>query len=743
MSATTMDLLGVNLAGAEFGSVGQPYGQGYTYPTHAEIDYEAAKGMNVIRLPFLWERLQPTLNGSLDAAELARIDDVVAYAASKGLTVDLDLHDYGNYNGQAVGSAAVPNSAFADFWGKVAGHFAGSSNVIFGLMNEPQQSSAAGWLQSVNGAIAAIRSAGAQQEVLVPGIGYDGAWTWTGNGNAGVIGTGVVDPSNNYAFEVHQYLDSDGSGTHAAVVSADIGVQRLQAITQWAESTGNRLFLGEFGVAADATSLSAMSKMLAYMDQHTAAWQGATYWAAGPWWGNYMYSAEPSNGTDAAQMTVLEQYKHVAAAPPTDAAAAGGTTSQTSSDAGTTNSAASQTSSNPGTTGTTVQTSPGTASPTPSQTSPETTSPTTSQASPAPGTTGPAPPQASPAPGTTGGTTSQESAGPATSALEASAPSTAATVSALLATTLVDAAPVPADAANEATVPAQPILAATPASAIADVSAPLAAVPVAGPTITVDPLVSFAGPRTMVLSGTVSAPLGVTAVDLFEGGTHLGTAAIAPDGTWSLTISLPPGFHTGLSAVATDTAGNTRSAPTNYDLTTVGNRPGARASIDNYDTSGSYLGTTQYNANGSVYLQWTTTNLPHSQTQVSYSSGTSLKQQGLSSLVEIFGAAGRLVAETQTVVVGGTHTLAADGGRDTFVFKPAFGQDLIAGFTASGNAHDTLSLPASAFGSIAAVLNNAAQQGADTVISARNGDTITLQGVAKTDLTFHDLRFHA
>jgi aryl-phospho-beta-D-glucosidase BglC (GH1 family) len=50
-------LLGVNLAGAEFGSnVPGTFGTDYTYPTHAEIDYYAAKGMSVIRLPFLWER---------------------------------------------------------------------------------------------------------------------------------------------------------------------------------------------------------------------------------------------------------------------------------------------------------------------------------------------------------------------------------------------------------------------------------------------------------------------------------------------------------------------------------------------------------------------------------------------------------------------------------------------------------------------------------------------------------------
>jgi endoglucanase len=66
-------LLGVNLAGAEFGwNVPGVFGTDYTYPTHTEIDYYAAKGMSVVRLPFLWERLQHSENGPLDGAELAR-----------------------------------------------------------------------------------------------------------------------------------------------------------------------------------------------------------------------------------------------------------------------------------------------------------------------------------------------------------------------------------------------------------------------------------------------------------------------------------------------------------------------------------------------------------------------------------------------------------------------------------------------------------------------------------------------
>src|SRR5262245_143740 len=44
------------------------------------------------------------------------------------------------------------------------------------------------------------------------------------------------------------------------------------------------------------------------MQQHTGAWQGVTYWAGGPWWGNYMFSIEPQNGVDKPQMGILVQH---------------------------------------------------------------------------------------------------------------------------------------------------------------------------------------------------------------------------------------------------------------------------------------------------------------------------------------------------------------------------------------------------------------------------------------------------
>jgi endoglucanase len=225
------------------------------------------------------------------------------------MSVVLDLHNYGYGLNGLVGATESSNESFADFWGKMGEHFAAKSHVLFGLMNEPHKQSATDWLTSVNGAIDAIRDAGADsQTILVPGTYWDGAWTWTTTDNASVIGAGVEDPKDNIAFEVHQYLDDWSTGTTTQVVSETIGAERLEAVTEWASDTGNQLFLGEFGAGADETSLTALDGMLSYMSEHQDVWKGATYWAGGAWWGDYALSIEPRDGVDSAQMNVMEKY---------------------------------------------------------------------------------------------------------------------------------------------------------------------------------------------------------------------------------------------------------------------------------------------------------------------------------------------------------------------------------------------------------------------------------------------------
>ena len=46
---------------------------------------------------------------------------------------------------------------------------------------------------------------------------------------------------------MHQYLDSDGSGTSPTCVSSTIGAERLQNATAWLQQNNLKGFLGEIG----------------------------------------------------------------------------------------------------------------------------------------------------------------------------------------------------------------------------------------------------------------------------------------------------------------------------------------------------------------------------------------------------------------------------------------------------------------------------------------------------------------
>lgn len=95
---------------------------------------------------------------------------------------------------------------------------------------------------------------------------------WASSGNAAAF-TGLTDPSNNIAIgrytivhevhhsilippfrtslEMHQYLDSDGSGTNATCVDSTVGVDRLTAATAWLTANNFKGLLGEIGAGSN------------------------------------------------------------------------------------------------------------------------------------------------------------------------------------------------------------------------------------------------------------------------------------------------------------------------------------------------------------------------------------------------------------------------------------------------------------------------------------------------------------
>lgn len=84
---------------------------------------------------------------------------------------------------------------------------------------------------------------------------------------------------------MHQYLDSDSSGTSGTCVSASIGRERLAAASAWLKQNNFKGFLGEMGAGSNPTCIEAVKGALCSLLEN-GQWIGFTWWAAGPWWGS-------------------------------------------------------------------------------------------------------------------------------------------------------------------------------------------------------------------------------------------------------------------------------------------------------------------------------------------------------------------------------------------------------------------------------------------------------------------------
>ena len=302
-----IQMIGVNLAGAEFGRTPGVFNKDYTYPGAKQFDYCQRKGLRVVRLPFKWERIQPKLMGPLDNAEVDRMDGVVELARERDLRLLLDMHNYARYGGELIGTAAVPSAAFADVWARLAEHYRDEETIFaFGIMNEPHATKGR-WPTAAQACVNAIRKVDEKHTILVCGDGWSGAHSWK-RINGGFL---LSDPADRLVYEAHQYFDHDHSGSYKRSYDGEgayptVGVDRLQPFLKWLKEHNARGFIGEFGVPDnDPRWLVVLDNTLAEMRRHQI---GGTYWAAGPWWGNYPLSLEPRNGQDRPQMAVIEYH---------------------------------------------------------------------------------------------------------------------------------------------------------------------------------------------------------------------------------------------------------------------------------------------------------------------------------------------------------------------------------------------------------------------------------------------------
>ena len=374
---TTLPYRGLAMGGAEFGASygGQFNGPNlgsipgdYYYPTSdlsqggpswpaasngTEIEtglmvpYYLSKGMNTIRLPLRWERLQRSLSstsgGVLTAAqvvatfqpaELAALENSVNTLTAAGYTVLVDIHNYATYTsaseiasnqgGDYVGSGNVPNVAFENLWIGLASIWANNPKVVFDIMNEPNtptdpagQPAGYEWYLAAQAAVTGIRSIGANNLVLICGNNFADASEFQAGRWSDPL-KNIKDPANNFAFEIHDYPDTAfgtaDSCTTGSGGTATSAVNVLSTFLAWAKQYNVKGFLGEFsaGISTSAQSscISAVTQMLTFLGQNSANFIGWTYWAGGAGFGsgNPMNSEFFNPGNDSPQMTALAPY---------------------------------------------------------------------------------------------------------------------------------------------------------------------------------------------------------------------------------------------------------------------------------------------------------------------------------------------------------------------------------------------------------------------------------------------------
>lgn len=312
--------VGISIAGGEFSSDRPSFsneqpgsiGQDYTYNTEKTFAYFGDKGFRLQRLPFRWERLQPTPGGALNPSEVTNIRRCADWAKGHGARLILDCHNYARYVmpingvptpcalGQRVGQGVpITPEHLTNLWLRISDALGDHVGIDgWGLMNEPHDMGRIPWSSVSQDVVKALRAEGDTKRIFVAGDGWSNAQRWADINGARPW---IQDPLGRTVYEAHCYFDSSGKGKYVRSFAKEYdedprimnrGVERVMPFIDWCRRNRVAGMIGEFGVPAnDPAWEEVVRRFLRALDD---AAMEAVYWAAGEWWGRYPLSIQPS-----------------------------------------------------------------------------------------------------------------------------------------------------------------------------------------------------------------------------------------------------------------------------------------------------------------------------------------------------------------------------------------------------------------------------------------------------------------
>ena len=134
---------------------------------------------------------------------------------------------YARWNGAIIGQTpgGPTDEQFVNLWTQLATKYAGVQKIMFGIMNEPHTLDMTLWTATLQKAVNGIRAAGAtSQTLLIPGTVYSSGGAFPKQSYP-FLKT-ITDPqggTDKLVFDLHQYLDGNGTGKDPECTTNNLG----------------------------------------------------------------------------------------------------------------------------------------------------------------------------------------------------------------------------------------------------------------------------------------------------------------------------------------------------------------------------------------------------------------------------------------------------------------------------------------------------------------------------------------